>query len=103
MESQGLLHKINARGQYGWQSGIVWPVRTLKVRPELDEEGHRLLASLNDCHAKQLDAAYQLSHPPTIMVYSEYVKAVDALAAVRLKCHGILQRLRAHRKNRQDR
>jgi hypothetical protein len=73
------------------------------TRPELDAEGRYLLASLEECNAKQMDAVDQLSHPRTMMTYPAYVKAADALSVMRLKGRQILQRLRAHRKKLRDR
>ena len=72
------------------------------TRPELDVED-RLLVSLEECNAKQMDAVHELSHPHTMMVYPTYMKKVNALGVIRLKCQGILQRLRAHRKKMRDR
>ena len=53
----------------------------------------RLLANLEESNAKQLAAADGLHHPYTLMTHPTYLKAVDALGAMRLKCHGMVQTL----------
>lgn len=56
-------------------------------------EWRHLLANLEESNAKQLAAADELHHPHTFMTHPRYLKAVDALGAMRLKCHGMVQRL----------
>jgi hypothetical protein len=67
-----------------------------------DDETRRLLAALEACRAKELAAADQLSKPRHSMLYPAYMRLVDALGAIRLKCNEKRLALRAHRKKMRD-
>jgi hypothetical protein len=54
-----------------------------------DDETRRLLAALEECRAKELAAADQLSKPRHSMLYPAYMRLVDALGAVQLKSNDI--------------
>ena len=67
-----------------------------------DDETRRLLAARKACRAKELAAADQLSKPRHSMLYPAYMRLVDALGAVRLRCNEITLAIRAHRKKTRD-
>jgi len=67
-----------------------------------DDETRRLLAAFEACRAKELAAADQLSEPRHSMLSPAYMRLVDALGAVRLKCDDIRIAIRAHRKKMRE-
>jgi len=67
-----------------------------------DDETRRLLAALEACRAKELAVADQLSKPRHSMLHPAYMRLVDALGGVRLRCDEITLAIRAHRKKTRD-
>jgi len=71
-------------------------------QPVRDEEEHRLLAISEKCRSDESAATNAITNPPQSLLYSEYQRLLDALRAIRLKCHQSRIALRAHRHRMRD-
>ena len=67
-----------------------------------DDEERRLLAIFDDCRAEEHAAADQLLHPGHSLLYPGYMRLVDALRVIRLKCNEQRRAVRAHREKMRD-
>src|ERR1700730_7542618 len=67
-----------------------------------DDEERRLIAIFDDCRAEEHAAADQLLHPGHSLLYPAYMRLVDALRVIRLKCNEQRLAVRAHREKTRD-
>jgi hypothetical protein len=67
-----------------------------------DDEERRLIAIAEACSAKERVAEDLLSRPRHSMLYPAYMRLVDALSAMRLKCTEARLAVRTHRKKMQS-
>jgi hypothetical protein len=67
-----------------------------------DNEERRLLALSEEYHAEKLAAADKLSNPRRSLLYPVYMQLAENLAAIKLKCHGIILTIREHRRKKRD-
>jgi hypothetical protein len=68
-----------------------------------DNDKLRLVAASAACHADEISAAAELSHPHHSMLYPAYVHLMKTLEAIRIRCRDINFALMAHRKKMRDR
>jgi hypothetical protein len=75
----------------------------IAVKSEPDPEVQRLLADLEECRAKELAAADQLSNPRKSNLYSTYRELIEALKSLRIKCEQKLIAYKSYRQKMRDR